>query len=113
MNKNANKNNFGLALLVAAALSLVACGRQQTPVPQTDVSVHAPAGVMEAEDMTLPTVIERRHFAIYNTYRVLFDDSPQVFQSRAGMQEEGLQPAVMPVDGLMPSCSMRAILLQD
>jgi len=109
MKKNANKNNCTHVVLIAMLLALAACDR---PDKAAAVPEAAQPEVIDTVDATLPEVIERRHFAIYNTYRVLFDDSPQVFQSRAAMQDEGLQQAVLLAESV-PACSMRAMLLQD
>ncbi|HZW23506.1 hypothetical protein [Noviherbaspirillum sp.] len=105
MKKNANKNNFKHAGLMAMLLVLAACERTNEPAVAAALpeSVHAEL---------IDTAIERRHFAIYNASRVLFDDSPQVFQSRARAQDEGLQQALLLAESV-PACSMRGMLLQD
>lgn len=109
----ANKNNLMRVAMLSAIAVLASCGKSEPSSAATAAPVVQLAEVEDGVDMTLPTVVERRHFAIYSTYRVLFDDSPDVFQSRANGQEEGLQSAVMTLDSDDSACSMRAMLVKD
>jgi predicted small lipoprotein YifL len=110
----ANKNNLMSATLLSAVATLASCGRSEPPPAASTAATFVQlAEVEDGVDVTLPTVVERRHFAIYNSYRVLFDDSPDVFHSRAKGQEDGLQQAVMAFDGDVSACSMRAMLLKE
>jgi hypothetical protein len=123
MPKRIDNNKFIHASAIAIAISLASCGRVE-PVPESGAmpssmganqySIPEPLGtVLLAAEAGEPAQVERRHFAIYSAYRVLFDDSPDVFRSRAN--GEGFQQAVMndgDIGGLA-DCSMRALLLQD
>lgn len=131
INKNKFINKFIDAAVVAIAISLASCGRVDT-APETGAAQFKPglvaqplpessgASMAVADDdpagVTLPMLVESRHFAIYSAYRMLFDDSPDVLRSRVGGLGEGLQQAVMTGDetmGGLPACSMRALLLRD
>jgi hypothetical protein len=132
MSKRANKNKLINAALIAVAIPLSSCGRvdavpengtarfRQEPsaesLPAASFPLADAGSAGDAADLALPTLVERRHFAIYSTYRVLFDDSPDVFQSRASGQGEGVQQTVLSDGeymGGLPGCSMRALLTQD
>lgn len=97
-------------MLVAVAFGLAACGRIETPAAAAETQVIQVAFMEEGGDTDLPVVVERRHFAIYNTYRELFDDSANVFKSREYTQGEGLLHAV---DSDLATCSIHASLLDD
>ena len=112
MIKPADKNNFTHTVLVAVVLSLAACGREDLPSLASAPHTGDQAVTTDASDLALPDIIERRHFAIYNSYRVLFDDSPQVSQPQSRGQEDEVPQALMHA-GSMPACSIRAMLLQD
>ena len=119
MKKLGNKSKLTAAAMLVAAVSVAACGKTDGPrnAPMQSKAEHdagnavAKDGEEDFAETTLP--VERRHFAIYNTYRVLFDDSARIYQSLAVGQEDGLQSAVMTSDSGMPSCSMRGMLMQD
>ncbi|HYD63014.1 MAG TPA: hypothetical protein VEC35_21855 [Noviherbaspirillum sp.] len=129
MPKRFDNNKFVHVSAIAIAISLASCGRVE-PVPESGAmpskTVAGQHGITEPSDavllaaeagepaeVSLPTQVERRHFAIYSTYRVLFDDSPDVFRSHA--DGEGFRQAVMSDDdfGGLQGCSMRALLVQD
>ena len=129
MPKRFDNNKFIHASAIAIAISLASCGRAE-PVPEAGALQATPGGkqyiapelsgaaVLVADtgapaEVTLPIQIEHRHFAIYSAYRVLFDDSPDVFRSRA--DGEGMRQAVMSDDdvGGLQGCSVRALLAQD
>ena len=117
------------ASAIAFAISLASCGRvepgaeagpmpsrtdsSQYNVPESTATAVLVRAAGEPAEVILPTQVEHRHFAIYSAYRVLFDDSPNVFRSR--VNGEGLQQAVMSDDDIsgLPGCSIRAVLVQD
>jgi len=106
MKKNANKNNCTHAALIAMLLALAACEGPDK------VAAAAEAGqpeLIDSVDAALPEVIERRHFAIYNTYRVLFDEP---VPARNALSDDGLRQALLLAESV-PACSVRAMLLQD
>ena len=107
----AQNNKMTTAVLFAAAVGLAACGKVETrAVEAADAPVVQVAFAEEGGDKILPVLVERRHFAIYNTYRVLFDDSASVMKSREYAREEGLQHAV---DSDVATCSIHGRMLED
>lgn len=116
MIERGKKSNLTALAVMAVAVLIAACSKDEAhngpvqPKAELDTGlVGATGGEENLSETPLPTIVERRHFAIYSTYRVLFDDSASVYQSPAPGQDDGLQPAVMTSDRGMPACSMRAM----
>jgi hypothetical protein len=113
MKMPSKKNNSTNAAMLAAVLALAACDRPNKPRIDT-----APLPVMQVAavddvDSHLPTVVEQRHFAIYNTYRVLFDESANVIRPAGGVPEEGVLRPLGPMNGEVFSCSLHTAPLRD
>lgn len=97
------------AVMLAAALALAACGEAEKPVADAAPSHIVQVAAVDDLDAQLPSVVEQRHFAIYNTYRVLSDDSSDLLKSTAaGRDEEGLHAVAA-----LSTCSIHSLPPQD
>ena len=97
--------------MIAAVVTLMSCERAElsaigaTSAPQIQVST-----VEDVADTIPQSIVERRHFAIYSMYQVLFDDSASDFQAGISGHLEG---AVTTAASDIPPCSLQTILLPD
>jgi len=88
----AHKNMVASAALLAAATTLAACGKTEPPDAAAVPPVILAAATDTGDEMSLPAMVEQRHFAIYSTYR----DALQQGGNTAGA-----------------ACSSRPVLLED
>ncbi|WP_420472879.1 hypothetical protein [Noviherbaspirillum sp. ST9] len=110
MKMPAKKNK---AVMLAAAVALAGCGKSDKPVAGAATAEMVHVAAADDIDAQLPTVVERRHFAIYNTYRELSEDASAPRKSTATVSEESGLRAVAALDRDFSTCSIHTLPPQD
>lgn len=113
MRMPSKKNDSTNAAMLAVVLALAACDRRDKPRIDTAPLQVTQVAAVDDIDTHLQTVVEQRHFAIYNTYRVLFSESADAIRSTVGTQEEGALRPANAMEGEAFTCSLHTALLRD
>ncbi len=123
-----------VVVVIVIAISLAGCGDDRaektaakTPSVRVDLAAKAAeegsdeqalAARSESSKPVQSALVESRHFAMYNTYREVFDGAPDRFLSGAHDPGDVLLNKFSALDGkrigaAISSCSARALITQD
>lgn len=104
----AHNNKMKIAVLLSIVFGFAGCGKAGTPSVAAETPTVQVAVMEEGGDQSFPVVVERRHFAIYNTYRMLSADSANALKPHGNAREEGLKHAAA---SDLAACSIHAALM--
>lgn len=112
MFKRKFKRGFSAAVMAVAIVSFAACDDEKEVA--LNAGMPAQRNAADASEMMSRATAESRHFDVYNSYRMLFDEAADANLFLTQDDEEGLRPAVVTfsasnIDELR-ACSIRMLL---